>query len=146
MNKNIETHHSLLQIVKKYIIYLQFERRLSINTSNSYYRDLKKYVDFLFNNCNIKNPNKIYKIHIDKYLNQCLKYLPNKNKEKYKGSSLSRNLSSVRGFHDYLIINNLAKTNPIEDIDFPKINKKFTFPSIWRESLSPASLNCSDLS
>ena len=88
MNKNIKKHHPLLQIVKKYILYLQFERRLSINTSNSYYTDLKKYVDLLFNHCNVRKPNKIYKTHINKYLNQCLKYLPNQNKKKYKLLSL----------------------------------------------------------
>jgi len=125
MNKDIKKeHHPLLQVVKKYILYLQFERRLSINTTTSYYNDLKKYSDFLFDNFNIKKPEKIYKTHIDKYLDKCLKYLPANSKVKYKGSSLSRNLSSIKGFHDYLLLNDLVKTNPIEDIDFPKINKK----------------------
>ena len=59
MNKEFKGYHPLLKLLKEYILYLQFERRLSINTSNSYYRDLKRYVDFLFNNCNAKKPNKI---------------------------------------------------------------------------------------
>ena len=54
MNKNIRENHPLLQVVKKYIIYLQFERRVSVNTSNSYYNDLKRYADFLFDNYQIK--------------------------------------------------------------------------------------------
>ena len=115
MNKDIKNeYHPLLQVVKKYIIYLQFERRLSINTTGSYYNDLKKYSDFLFDKFNIKKPEKIYKTHIDKYLDRCLKYLPNNNKAKYKGSSLSRNLSSIKGFHDYLLLNNLVKITAIE--------------------------------
>ena len=124
MNKQLAEYNPLLNIVKKYILYLQFERRLSLNTTHSYYSDLEKYVDFLFNNCNIKKPNKIYKTHINNYLNKCLKYLPKSNKKKYKGSSLSRNLSSIKGFHNYLLINDLVKNNPSEDIDFPKMNKK----------------------
>ena len=69
-----------------------------------YYYDLEKYVDFLFSTYNIINPKKIYKSHINKYLNNSLKYLPNTNKKQYKGSSLSRNLSSIKGFHDYLLM------------------------------------------
>ena len=125
MNKDdINSFHPLLQIVKKYILYLQFERRLSVNTSNSYYNDLKKYSDFLFESFRIKKPEKIYKTHIDKYIDSCLKYLPDNKKEKYKGSSLSRNLSSIKGFHDYLLMRELINKNPIEEIDFPKISKK----------------------
>ena len=121
---DVKKNHSLLQIVKKYILHLQFERRLSINTSTSYYNDLKKYVDFLFENFKIKVPKRIFKTHIDKYLAKCLKYLPGSSTQKYTGSSLSRNLSSIKGFHDYLLSNDLVKTNPVEDVDFPKINKK----------------------
>jgi len=124
MNKVLKESHPLIHLVKKYILYLQFERRLSINTTTSYYNDLEKYVNFLFNNYNLTKPKQIYKMHINKYISKCLKYLPNKDKKKYKGSSLSRNLSSIRGFHDYLLINNLIRINPVEDIDFPKISKK----------------------
>ena len=124
-------YNPLLNIVKKYILHLQFERRLSVNTTNSYYYDLEKYVQYLFSKHSIIKTNKIYKSHLNKYLNTYLKYFPESNNKRYKGSSLSRNLSSIKGFHDYLLINNLAKTNPVENIDFPKINKKLpTFLSI----------------
>ena len=124
MNEEFKNHHPLIDILKKYILHLQFERRLSINTTNSYYYDLEKYVNYLFSQHNIINPKKIYKTHLNKYLNTYLKYLSETGKKKYKGSSLSRNLSSIKGFHDYLLMNGLAKVNPVEDIDFPKINKK----------------------
>ena len=123
MIKNPAKYNPLLNIVRKYILHLQFERRLSINTTNAYYSDLEKYACFLFNYFNVKNPKKIYKHHIDKYLNKCLKYLPNNNKQKYKGSSLSRNISSIKGFHEYLLLHELTNANPVEDIDFPKITK-----------------------
>ena len=110
-------YNPLLNIVKKYILHLQFERRLSINTTNSYYYDLEKYVEYLFSKHNITKINKIYKSHLNKYLNTYLKYFPESNNKRYKGSSLSRNLSSIKGFHDYLLINNLAKINPVENID-----------------------------
>ena len=123
MDKCSTKYNPLLNIVKKYVLHLQFERRLSINTTNAYYRDLEKYACFLFDSFNIENPKKIYKNHIDKYLNKCLKYLPNTNKQKYKGSSLSRNISSIKGFHEYLLLHELTNTNPVESIDFPKIAK-----------------------
>ena len=33
-------------------------------------------------------------------------------------------MSSIKSFHDYLLRNSLSKSNPLDDIDFPKINKK----------------------
>ena len=120
MSKNTINYNPLLDIVKKYILHLQFERRLSINTTNSYYYDLEKYVNYLFSNHNISSPKKIYKTHLNKYL----KYFSISETKKYKESSLSRKLSSIKGFHDYLLMNNLSNRNPVEDIDFPKINKK----------------------
>ena len=124
MNKKTKKYNILLNIAKKYILYLQFERRLSINTTNAYYHDIEKYVIFLFDNYNITSPNKIYKTHIDKYLKKCLKYLPGSENKEYKGSSLSRNISSIKGFHDYLLVTDLSNSNPAENLDFPKINKK----------------------
>ena len=124
MDKDLGKHNPLRDIVKKYILHLQFERRLSVNTTNSYYYDLEKYVDYLFCNHNISKCEKIYKHHLDKYINTCLRYLDSSKDKEYKGSSLSRNLSSIKGFHDYLLINNLVKVNLAEDIDSPKINKK----------------------
>jgi len=120
MNEKLIRHNPLLDIVKKYMLHLQFERRLSINTTNSYYYDLERYVNYLFSSHNIVVPNKIYKTHLNKYL----KYFSTSNSKKYKKTSLSRNISSIKGFHDYLLINNLSKKNPVEDIDFPKLNKK----------------------
>ena len=119
MNKKINTPNPLRNILKKYILHLQFERRLSVNTTNSYYYDLEKYVDYLFYTHNIINTGKIYKNHLNKYISTTLKYF-SQSKE-YKGSSLSRNLSSIKSFHDYLLRNSLSKSNPLDDIDFPKL-------------------------
>ena len=124
MNEENKKHNPLLDIVKKYILHLQFERRLSVNTTNSYYYDLERYVDYLFFNHNIFICKKIYKNHLDKYLNDCLKYSNESKGKSYKGSSLSRNISSIKGFHNYLLLNNLSKSNPAENLDFPKISKK----------------------
>ena len=124
MNSISKIHNPLRDLVKKYILHLQFERRLSVNTTSSYYYDLEKYVDYLFFNHDISNCKKIFKHHLDKYLKSCLKYYDKSEKKAYKGSSLSRNLSSIKGFHDYLLLSELVKSNPAEDIDLPKIDKK----------------------
>ena len=52
INKN---YNILLNEVKKYLAYLQFERNMSINTTESYYLDLKDFIDYIFLNQNIKN-------------------------------------------------------------------------------------------
>ena len=53
-----------------------------------------------------------------------MKYSNESKGKSYKGSSLSRNISSIKGFHNYLLLNNLSKSNPAENLDFPKISKK----------------------
>ena len=47
MKSNEKIFNSLLNEVKKYLAHLQFERNMSINTTESYYLDLKYYIEYL---------------------------------------------------------------------------------------------------
>ena len=52
------------QIIKKYLLSLQYERGLSAKTIASYSLDLSKYAEYLEFKHNILSPNKIYMKHI----------------------------------------------------------------------------------
>ena len=54
--------------IKLYLAYLQFERRLSSNTINSYWLDLKRYADYLSKAYQIDKISLIKSKHIKNYI------------------------------------------------------------------------------
>ena len=67
-NKALKKDVILFNEIKKYLAYLQFERKLSINTINSYWHDLNEYLLYLCNVYKIKSFKKITKKYISSYL------------------------------------------------------------------------------
>ena len=98
---------------KKFILFIKFDLRLSINTVLSYENDLQKYLSFLKNKKDIKNIKLITYNHIRNYI----AYLSKKNQ---KASSINRNISSIKKFHLYLFDNELTLNNPSELLESQK--------------------------
>ena len=114
----------LLENAKRYLLYLQFERRLESNTVNSYWYDLEKYIYFLSDTLKISNIDKIKKSDITSFLSSLNYYKKVNNKIKYSESSISRYVSSIKGFHFYLLEQELSSKDPSEKIISPKLKKK----------------------
>ncbi len=110
-------NHPLKRLVREYLVYLQFERRLSANTIDAYWLDLVKYSDFLFENNKLTSPQKITLKHVRTYINQFSSIVRPKN------TTLLRILSSLRGFHQYLLLKGLSKKDPTELLESPKTQK-----------------------
>lgn len=114
----------LFQFIKKYLVHIQFEKRLSKNTLESYWFDLKRYGDYMTNTYKIRSPKRI-KI---KFIREFVKALSLKNSGKFgkplETASISRIVSTVRGFHQYLVNENVIDKNPAEKISTPKITKR----------------------
>ena len=104
------------QLIKKYLLSLQYEKGLSSKTIDSYSIDLNKYVQYLDKKYSISKPDDIYMKHIKSFMSSYLKfYVPKKQNEKkkeYSINTLSRYFSSIRGFHRYLINEGLSKRDP----------------------------------
>ena len=100
---SITDNHSLKQLVREYLVYLQFERRLSSNTINAYWLDLEKYSNFLYETNNLTSPQNITLKHVRLYIHQF------SNIVKPRNTTLLRMLSSIRGFHHYLLFKGLSK-------------------------------------
>lgn len=98
------------ELITKYIDYLQYERKLSKNTINSYKNDLNDYN--LFFNGNIKN-NK-YK-DIEKYLNS----IQNLNTR-----SIAHRITVINSFYNFLVDDKIINENPCTNITSPKLPKK----------------------
>lgn len=108
MINNEKIFNSLLNEVKKYLAHLQFERNMSINTTDSYYLDLKYYIEYLVFDKNINSLTKINDSIIKSYIKTITKFDYGNN---YSNSSINRKISSLKSFHKYLYINNKSKSN-----------------------------------
>ena len=82
-------------LLHKFILFIKFDLRLSVNTVSSYENDLKNYIHFLAENKNIKDINQIQ-------FKDVRAYVAFITKEGYKPSSVNRNISSIKKFHLFL--------------------------------------------
>ena len=56
MSENKDTINPLHQYAKQYLLHLQFERRLAMNTVNAYWQDLRRYTDYMNSSFKISDP------------------------------------------------------------------------------------------
>lgn len=101
--------------IKDFIKYLKNEKRYPETTITSYQKDLDNYYGFI----KAKNINyiSITKDEIRSYL----KYL---DELKYSKTTISRILSTLRHFYQYLMINKIVSVNMFKLIKNPKKDKK----------------------
>jgi len=102
--------------INKFFEYISSYRKYSENTLHSYQKDLKKFLSFLELN-GINELNRISKKTIQRYMI----YLSELN---LNPRSISRNLSALRSFYDFLLFNDLTESNPVKDIKNPKLPRK----------------------
>ena len=128
------------QIIKKYLLSLQYEKGLSPETVKAYSSDLTKYSNYLDERYSISDPNQIFMKHIKSFLSTYLKYYKDKDKslntvQEYKVSTLSRYFSSIRGFHKYLLSEKITSKDPSVYLDKPKATKKIPYVLSYSEIL-----------
>jgi len=104
-------------IVQNFVDFLERDKRLSLNTLQSYRRDIEQYFTYLqeINLQNISNTNKTTVIAY-------LLYLQKKGRAT---STISRNLASIRSFYQYISKNKLIDHDPTTELESPKVEKKF---------------------
>lgn len=101
--------------INNFLDYLNYEKKYSVKTIESYQSDLENYDNYLKKHqIDFKNINRI---QIREYL-KYLTYL------KYKNNSISRHLSSIRSFYNYLVRVKSIENNIFKMISNPKKEKK----------------------
>ena len=103
---------SIINDVKEYLIFVSQVKNLSINTTKSYERDLKKLCIFL-NNLNVSN-------YSDINADICSAWIGDLYSQNNNPRSIQRHLSSAKGFFRFLKKNGLIKTSPFELVTAPK--------------------------
>ena len=103
--------NKLTEQVEDYLRFSQIERGLSANTITAYKQDLSSFINFLQKENLSSWPTKA--IDIDAFLAE-------QRDQKKATSSISRLISSLRKFYQWLVRQNIQKLNPMLEIDSPK--------------------------
>ena len=120
--------------VEDYLRYSQLERGLSENTITAYRQDLMEFISFLEKENFESWPTEA--VDIDAFLAR--------QKDLNKAtSSISRMISSLRKFYQWLARQNIQKLNPMIEIDSPK--KEKSFPIALSENEIQELLNAPDV-
>ena len=102
-------------LMSDFVSFLQYDKKVSDNTLQSYSRDIKQFSDYIENNgmgvCSIT------KFDIMSYVD----YMQNLGKA---ASSVSRSLASLRALYNYLLLKGKVRLNPANKLKMPKTEKK----------------------
>lgn len=105
---------------EEFLRYLLIDKGYSSNTIESYRNDLEKFVKF-YSNKNIKD-----------ITNEDLKkYIKHLNEEGLNEKSISRNVSCLKSFYKFLVIEKFITNNVSDSLFLPKIRK--ALPNILTE-------------
>ena len=99
--------------IKDFNDYLKIERGFSLNSIESYEKDVKKFKDFINDS---KTPININPDDIKEFLVVVSKTL--------NSSSQSRIISGLRSFFEFLIFEKYITSNPLRLIESPKTSRK----------------------
>jgi integrase/recombinase XerD len=100
-----------VEFLRDFLTYLSVEKGLSKNTIESYSIDLRKFQDFLLQ----KNKSFSSFTRTD-----VVDFIETLRSEGYSISSICRYISSIKGLCKYLIIENIIKEDPSENLQTPK--------------------------
>lgn len=104
------------EALSDYSLYLKIERGMSKNTVQNYKLDVQKLITHLKTYDMQISPLEITSIQIQEFIYKIAKSI--------NPRSQSRLISGLRSFFDYLIFENYLQTNPLEQIEAPKIGRK----------------------
>jgi integrase/recombinase XerD len=107
-------------ILEQYLNYLRFEKNLSENSIDAYSNDLDRYLEFLKTQA-IERFENVEEKHISRLI-QILSQVG------LATASIARNISSIRSFHRFLLLENVLKKDVSEHIEGPKITRRL--PSV----------------
>jgi integrase/recombinase XerD len=103
-------------LIEEFINYLAVERGLAKNTLLAYRHDLKKYTVFLSSK-GVSHIDSVIKDHVTNFMYS-------EKKDEMSTTSICRSLAAIKMFHRFLVRERLAKEDPTNLVDTPKIWKR----------------------
>lgn len=104
------------QFLKEYLAILQYEKNLSLNTTDAYKNDLSKFILYL-NEKGISDLNDVAAAHL-------FDYFERQRQMGVDSATTARYISSMKGFFRYLENNNYIEKNPTDKLTPVKIGRK----------------------
>lgn len=101
---------------RHYRTYIKVEKRLSANTVEAYMRDLRQFAHFILRQWDVA-PRKVESTMVERYMG----WLYDHGREK---TSQARNLSGVRSFFNFLLLDDKIASSPTEFITTPKFGRQ----------------------
>lgn len=105
--------------VQNYLRHVTVERGLSANTVAAYRRDLALYTRWLADE-GINDPSAVTSNHVSDFV----RHLGTREEEPLKASSIARVLSSVRGWHRFLLDEGTTETDAAHETKPPKLGSR----------------------
>lgn len=103
--------------LEDYIHFIQVERQLSVNTLASYRRDLESYIQFLQQAEGMNDFRRVERATILRHLEQL-------RMQGKTSRTVARHISSIRSFHQFLLREKRAETDPTVHLEMPTIEQK----------------------
>ncbi len=101
-----------------FVNYLRFERNMSPETIRAYEKDLHQFLRFFHKGDGTPvHPGEISSLQVREFLAQ----LREKN---YQKTTVVRKLATIRSFYKFLLKKGYATTNPLTEIQTPKVDKR----------------------
>lgn len=101
-----------------YVQFIKLEKGLADNSVVSYKNDLERYLGYVYSRMKLKALDGITLAHIEEFLNFLV------DEELLSAGSLARNISSIRGFHEFAVVEGITSANPAELVELPKKAQK----------------------
>nr|WP_320192682.1 site-specific tyrosine recombinase/integron integrase [uncultured Desulfobacter sp.] len=113
-------------ILDDYLTVLEAEKGYSAHTLRAYFTDIRSFILFYLETCNYRDEN--WQEAFEKTAQQVDKmivrrYLAVQTGLKKSKKTLSRRLSALKSFFNYLVRSGLITLNPADAIPFPKLEK-----------------------
>lgn len=102
----------LEQARDEYLSYLTVEKGASPNTVASYGNDLRRYIDALKAR-GITRPEEVERLAIEKHISEL-------REMGLAGSSIERAVSAIKGFHRFMVSEQICSEHPTADLPLPK--------------------------
>ncbi|MGA0351674.1 MAG: tyrosine-type recombinase/integrase [Acholeplasmataceae bacterium] len=101
-----------------FLEYLKHIKRYSLHTISAYEKDIDDFEHFILSESLAPSLESVSRVRLVRY------YISDMQTRKLKTTTISRRISSLRMFYDYLVEHTLLSDNPFQDIQAPKLEKK----------------------
>lgn len=105
------------QVLKQYLQFVKVEKGLAKNSTLSYENDLKRYLSFLARECKLSDLGGVSLHHIELFLDELAEL-------ELSPGTIARNISSIRSFHEFAVVEHFCEANPAELVNLPKKAEK----------------------